>query len=345
MNMKKLSILIVIAFVTVFMPLNGAICAEAEPAPAESSVEPASPDETSDSEAAVEGAGAAMGARGPIDSGSVGKGASLSPLLSESFQTDLATGSATVNVPIVVPPGRKNMQPNLALSYSSNNANGVCGVGWALTSSSIQRSTKRGAPKYDNTDTFVFSSSGSSGELVSIGGNEYRQKIETAFMKYVFDGTSWSVWDKNGTKYTFGTSSGSRIENAAKVFAWFLDTVEDVHGNSVSYAYEKDSYQIYLSRVDYTAGAGLSADKSVEFIYDKIGRTDIMYNNRSGWEIATKWLLERVDIKVDTNLKWKYVLTHTSSVDTSRSLLTEVKLEDSLGNTLPAKKFTYQTIN
>ncbi len=172
-----------------------------------------------------------------IDSGSVGKGASLSPLLSESFQTDLATGSATAGVPIVVPPGRKNMQPSLGLSYSSNNPDGVCGVGWGLTSSSIQRSAKKGMPKYDATDTFVFSSNGSNGDLVLINAvsSEYRQKIETGFMKYVFDSANskWTVWDKAGVKYTFGSSVASRILNSdgTKTFEWFLDRVEDVYGN------------------------------------------------------------------------------------------------------------------
>ena len=35
----------------------------------------------------------------------------------QSFQTDLFTGRAQTSVAIFVPPGRKNIQPNLALSY------------------------------------------------------------------------------------------------------------------------------------------------------------------------------------------------------------------------------------
>ena len=50
----------------------------------------------------------------------------------QSFQTDLFTGRAQTSVPIVVPPGRKNIQPNLNLNYSSSGGNGWLGVGWAL---------------------------------------------------------------------------------------------------------------------------------------------------------------------------------------------------------------------
>lgn len=296
---------------------------------------------------------ASMAAGEDVSSGSVGRGASLSPLLSESFQTDLATGSATANIPIVVPPGRKNMQPSIAISYSSNNPNGVCGVGWGLTTSSIQRSTKNGTPKYDSTDTFVFASSGSSGDLALIDAenNEYRQKIETGFMKYVFDpaGSKWTVWDKAGTKYVFGSSVDSRIvgDDTAKIFAWFLDRVEDVYGNTVLFNYEKDGGQIYLAGAIYTSNStvtpALAADKTVSLVYET-GRADITYNNRAGWQIATAKRLKEVQVKVDGTLVWRYAFSYSTSADTTRSLLTQVTLFDAAGNSLPPKKFTYQTI-
>ena len=319
-------------------------------------VEKDAPSATDESKAKTAGSESAsietMGTE--ISSGSAGSGSSLSPLLSESFQTDLATGSANANIPIVVPPGRKNMQPSLALSYSSNNPNGVCGVGWGLASSSIQRSTKKGIPTYyDNTDTFVFASSGSSGDLILTDAvnNEYRQKIETGFMKYIFHSTTltWTVWDKAGTKYIFGSSAYSRINNSdgTKIFAWFLDKVEDVYGNNVLFVYEKDAGQIYLSKVTYTANESvtppLAADKEVVFIYET-DRPDISYNNRTGWQIATTKRLKEVQVKVDGALVWRYLITYSVSGDTGRSVLSQITLFDAAGNSLPPKKFTYQTI-
>ncbi|MCQ9206773.1 MAG: hypothetical protein NG740_02685 [Omnitrophica bacterium] len=367
---KLLLTTLIITFALSLVPLHVALCADAdtgEIADIESvdyadsdgfeELDAASENEAFDAASEDEMAVLSMGA-GAIEAGSVGKAQLLSPLLSESFQTDLATGAATVSVPIAVPPGRKNMQPQLALSYSSNNQNGICGVGWGLTTSSIQRSTKRGTPTYDNAlDTFVFSSSGSSGELIPLTGQqgEYRQKIETVFMKYTYDGSTWTVRDKNGTKYTFGGVSTSRIVDpgdSSRIFAWFLDSVEDLHGNTVAFTYVKDTSQVYLDKVNYTGNTsqGLSADKAVEFIYDETGRTDIIYNNRSGWEIATKWLLDKVRINVDNGLKWMYVLDYTQSDDTQRSLLTNITLYDGEpGNLntkhLPPKVFTYQKID
>lgn len=340
--MYRNSIIIILAFVSFLLP-EQLYCAEK----AASGKTAAKTSKSSASLSSYMGTGEA------VSGGSVGSGVSLSPLLGESFQTDLATGSATAGVSIVLPPGRKNMQPGLALFYSSNNPNGVCGVGWSLTGSSIQRSTKKGIPQYDNTDTFVFASSGSSGDLVLVDPalGEYRQKIETAFMKYVFDGTGskWTVFDKAGARYTFGSSSASRIENSdgTRIFAWFLDRVEDVFGNAVLFQYEKDGGQVYLSKVDYTANdsvaPALSADKEVGFIYES-HRPDITYNYRSGWEIATARRLKEIRIKVDGVLAWRYELAYEQSVDTQRSLLSQITLFDAAGNSLPPKKFRYQTI-
>jgi hypothetical protein len=347
--MKKLLLFITLVLAIMLVPLHSALCEDAGTTDAGESEGTESAAAEAAEETAPEMAAMTTGA---VETGKVGKAQLLSPLLSESFQTDLATGAATVSVPIVVPPGRKNMQPNLALSYSSNNPNGICGVGWTLSLSSIQRSTKRGTPRYDSTDTFVFSSSGSTGELIPINAEEteYRQKIETDFMKYTYDGTFWTVRDKNGTKYTFGSSSNSRIENSAKIFAWHLKRVEDIYGNYLTYIYGQPADgQIYLEEVQYTGNTGLAPDKSIVFIYEG-SRADSIYNYRSGWKIETSRRLKAIDINVNNELKWKYVLDYSTSDDTQRSLLTKVTLYDGDPNVtgtkhLPPKIFTYQAID
>jgi len=293
------------------------------------------------------------GARGIVTAGAAGvpdatPGAGITgsamPFLSESFQTDLATGAATMSIPITVPPGRKNMQPKLALSYSSNNSNGVCGVGWAVPANYIQRSTKYGVPAYDDTDTFMFISSGSNAELAEIGGGQYRAKIESAFMKYTFDGSSWLVYDKNGTKYTFGETSASRLEDGTKTFGWYLDKVIDVHGNYITYIYEKPGDgSIYLKEIQYTGGVSLDPDKKIVFIYTD-NRTDKLYSYRSGWKIATTRILSSIEVLLNNERVWRYELTYKISEDTGRNLLEKITVKDKDGNSLPPKTFTYSRL-
>ena len=83
-----------------------------------------------------------------------------------------------------MPPGRKNVQPSLNLSYSSSGGNGWAGMGWGVGYGGfIQRDIKEGVPKYDGSDGYVFSFQGVYSELVEVGANEYRAKDEGVVFK------------------------------------------------------------------------------------------------------------------------------------------------------------------
>jgi hypothetical protein len=57
---------------------------------------------------------------------------------------DLFTGNLAQTIPIQVVPGRRGMQPDLALRYRSSGGNGFAGVGWDLDLGSVERRTKDG---------------------------------------------------------------------------------------------------------------------------------------------------------------------------------------------------------
>lgn len=57
---------------------------------------------------------------------------------------DLFTGTLSYGIPIEVPPGRKGIAPDLALTYSSGNRNGWVGMGWGLDVESVERNSQNG---------------------------------------------------------------------------------------------------------------------------------------------------------------------------------------------------------
>src|SRR3989338_4026796 len=171
----------------------------------------------------------------------------------QSFQADLFTGRGQTGIPIFVPPGRKNVQPSLNLSYSSSGGNSWLGNGWGLDLGFIARDTKRGVPKFDSSDKYIFSYQGVSSELVSIGSNEYRAKDEALFLKFIFDSTNnkWTVTDKSGTQHTFGDSSSNRQASGSNTFKWALSKVKDTSGNYMTVSYTTDNGELYLSTIEY----------------------------------------------------------------------------------------------
>ena len=265
----------------------------------------------------------------------------------QSFQPDLFTGRATTSIPIVVPPGRKGVQPGLALTYSSSGRNGWLGVGWGLDVGYIERSTKNGVPKYDSTDTYTFMFHGVSSDLVQIPDGTYRAKDEGLFLKFINNGVSgWEVRDKSGTRYLFGQTVTSQIENTGKVFRWSLDKVRDAHGNTLTLSYLKDQGELYLSQLAYTGHEPTSLAPTNHVLFSLEDRPDIETTYRAGFPVTTAKRLKTIETKATVSgvlsLARRYTLTYTQSPRTSRSLLSSVTQIGSDGTTaLPPTTFTY----
>ncbi|OGX37530.1 MAG: hypothetical protein A3C53_04955 [Omnitrophica WOR_2 bacterium RIFCSPHIGHO2_02_FULL_68_15] len=267
----------------------------------------------------------------------------------ESFQPDLFTGRATTSIPIAVPPGRKGMQPNLALTYSSSARNGWVGVGWSLDAGYIERSTKKGVPKYDSTDTFTFMFQGVASDLVRIPDGTYRARDEGLFLRFEDKGLSgWEVRDKSGARYIFGSTAASQVESGGRVFRWCLDKVVDPHGNGMTVAYTKDGGQPYLSEIRYTTheSTGRAAANRVALTLED--RSDIETSRRAGFEVRTAKRLRAVDAYttlggVET-LARRWELSYAQSARTNRSLLGSVTQRGADGVTaLPPAVFSYSS--
>src|SRR3990167_4377715 len=184
---------------------------------------------------------------------------SLPAFTALSAEADPHTGSANFAVPIEVPPGRGGVQPNIQLQYNSSSPNDILGVGWNLELGVVQRSSRSGVPRYDDTDTFVLIQNGGVQELVldAITGL-YRGKTEGSFMKVERTAVFWKVTDKSGIQYFFGETTASREYDPAdgnRVFKWCLNKVEDPHGNYLTIAYFWDENKLYPQDVRYTGNS------------------------------------------------------------------------------------------
>ncbi|MFA5167827.1 MAG: toxin TcdB middle/N-terminal domain-containing protein [Candidatus Omnitrophota bacterium] len=268
----------------------------------------------------------------------------------QSFQTDLFTGRAQTSVPIFVPPGRKNIQPNLSLNYSSSSGNGWVGVGWSLAMGSIQRDVKKGVPHYDSTDTYVFSFQGVSSELVAIDTNQYRAKDETLFLKFDYDpaNNKWTVTDKSGTQHIFGDSSTSRQTNTHGTFQWHLSKVKDTKGNTMTVYYTTDNGNLYLSRVEYNGNETQSFAPTHKVGFTLEDRSDNSFSYISGAKVSINKRLSIIQVKVKDSqgtyqLARKYTLAYTTSPSNGRSILASVtECGTDASTCLPAVTFGYQ---
>ncbi len=125
-----------------------------------------------------------------------------------SINVSQFAGAASARIPILVPPGRNGISPNLNMIYNSTGKNGVIGIGWSLEVGTIQRQTKFGIDY--SGEEFIFANSEASFDIVrrhDWGTYYYGAKIEGGFLKFYLDPSSdgWVVTGKDGLTYYYGS--------------------------------------------------------------------------------------------------------------------------------------------
>ncbi|HRH22459.1 MAG TPA: SpvB/TcaC N-terminal domain-containing protein [Candidatus Paceibacterota bacterium] len=263
-------------------------------------------------------------------------------------RVDLNQGAYTDSISFKVPPGRKGLTPDLALTYNSQDlSESPYGYGWKLSIPSITRMNQIGTDRL-YIDNYFTSSLG--GELVPSDNNGgYRHRFEDGnFITYRLQNNVWTVFDKSGTRYSFGTTTASRqsaTTSPDNVYRWMLEEVRDTNDNFIKFEYTKDGNQIYPSKITYTGNGTTDGPFEVDFTYET--RPDVYTSYETGfWVNTTKRLTE---VKASINDEWrrKYTLGYLSGSNGSRSLLISAieTGRDSDGNTaaLPAVTFGYST--
>lgn len=259
--------------------------------------------------------------------------------LGETFQPDLHTGTGSYSIPIDIPNGPNDIAPKLSLLYNTSSGDGPFGMGFSLNLFAIQYSTNKCIPTYSDTDQLILIGGG---ELVDIGEEKYRLKIDTNGWQFRREGEGFRIIDNQGKYYRLGMTENSRlnteIEGIPKTFCWYIEEIEDNLGYKVNYSYLRDGNALYLERIDYSI-------YTVKFNYEE--RVDPHLNGRAGFLVTTKLRCKSIELLLNTSsspLVRRWDLTY-SNANNGHSLLQQVKLtgydEDGESTSLPVLSLDY----
>ena len=269
-------------------------------------------------------------------------------------------GDAALTFPLTVPPGRRGMQPELAVHYSSGGNNGWLGVGWDLRLPSIEISTTFGVPRYDGTENYEID--GAALERVSPPSQKdavvFVRRIEGSFASIVRYGTKsseywWKVTEKDGTVSVYGETPEARLQDPAtdNIFRWHLQSETDTHGNSVDYAYATDAggegndeepwREVYPASIEYTRGKDVAAYYRVEFHRDAADtRNDRLSSGRQGFKTYMRHRLRRVDVLAGGKLVRRFDF-ETIDGDFHKTLLTAIVVKGKDASEFHRHSFEY----
>jgi len=196
-------------------------------------------------------------------------------------------GAATYAIPFVIPPGRRGMMPQLALSYSSRASNGIAGVGWSLSGlSAIQRCPatldQDGQVRAVRLDAYdrlcldgqrLLVKSGTYGQAGSTYGTEVESFVRVTLSGGGLDSASsyFKVERKSGEISYYGSGVSGRVIPGGKSvpLTWLVNRTEDRLGNFIEYRYATFAEgEVLLSSILYTGFGNTVGDRKVEFIYE-----------------------------------------------------------------------------
>jgi len=200
---------------------------------------------------------------------SMPKGGGAIKGIDEKFSVNALNGTAGLEIPLPLTPGRGGFTPALSVSYNSGSGNSEFGLGWGLSLPAIQRKTDRKLPLYDDaqeSDVFLLAGAedlvpvlDASGQRAIFSKNgytikRYRPRIEGLFARIELitrenDSESWwRVTTKENITSYYGLSAASRItdpEQPQRIFKWLPDITIDHKGNVQRYLYKaEDTVQV-----------------------------------------------------------------------------------------------------
>ncbi|MCX6718450.1 MAG: FG-GAP-like repeat-containing protein [Candidatus Staskawiczbacteria bacterium] len=251
--------------------------------------------------------------------------ASVSSMTQKLPEIDKNTGALNYSYPISIPPGRNNLQPDIALSYNSsqNEQAGIFGYGWELNIPYIQRLNKTGTDSLYSSNYFY---SSLDGELSTVDSSSFVARTENgSFNKYTFSNNQWLVVAKDGTQYKFGYNSASQQndpQNPGNVYKWMLQEVRDANNNYISYSYFKDAGQIYPLAIRYTGNGNTGGIFEVSFATE--ARADNTASYGAGFLATTNYRISQITASASGNWVNKYDLAYETGSNGSRSILQSI---------------------
>ena len=254
------------------------------------------------------------------------------------------TGAASYNIPIWTPPGAREIEPHLALHYTSGGPDGPMGPGWSLTGlSAISRCGSTWASSGGNPKGVSLVTSddlcldGNRLRLTSgtqgVANSTYQTEIADFSNVTAYGATGngpayFIVQGKDGRYYEYGNTSDSQVfgSGATTPYLWALNKVRDRQSNSMVFTYNSGT-TLTLQSIKYTATPGTGAAAPYEVDFNYIARTGGTTVSKyvAGGAVSLANQLDNVNVLSSGTSVRKYLLSYSVSPTTQRPLLSSVQ--------------------
>lgn len=252
-----------------------------------------------------------------------------------------STGGAVYSVAIDAPKGLGKLQPNVSLTYNSQAGYGIVGYGTNVSGISV---ITRGCKNIYHDGHAKGSEGLGDGAYFLDGKRLIKQNniegIEGAayvlegdpFTKVCFYGSYSSssanvkivVKTRDGLTCSYGSGSDSRLfytqASRTRIQAWYIDKVEDVYGNTMTYSYIHVGNCIYPAKITYGKNSSLSTSSTstITFTYQSILNKNTQCVTLGGRVSNVDRRLIEITTATGNDVYRRYVCEYDSTLDASK---------------------------
>lgn len=252
-----------------------------------------------------------------------------------------STGGAVYSVAIDAPKGLGKLQPNVSLTYNSQAGYGIVGYGTNVSGISV---ITRGCKNIYHDGHAKGSEGLGDGAYFLDGKRLIKQNniegIEGA--AYVLEGDPFTkvrfygsysgssanvkivVKTKDGLTCSYGSGSDSRLfytqASRTRIQAWYIDKVEDVYGNTMTYSYIHVGNCIYPAKITYGKNSSLSTSSTstIAFTYQSILNKNTQCVTLGGRVSNVDRRLSEITTATGNEVYRRYVCEYDSTLDASK---------------------------
>ena len=180
-----------------------------------------------------------------------------------------SSGQLQYTLPIVLPPGIKDVAPNMDMTYLSGSGNGIAGFGWSVsgitaitrTGKTIEKDGELKGVQLDYNDYYSFNGQRlilKSGEYGKDGAEYFTEKYSNAKIKSFGSITGlpwqgpeyWQITFEDGSQAWYGAIA-SGISTARSPIEYNIVKWRDRKGNYISYNYTQSGNISMLSNIQW----------------------------------------------------------------------------------------------
>jgi RHS repeat-associated protein len=180
-----------------------------------------------------------------------------------------------------------------------------------------------------------------------------RAKVDTgSHLSYSLANNTWTVYDKNGTRYLYGSDDSGRMYDTStgtstNTYKWMLQEIRDTNDNYIKYQYNRDNNELYPYKVTYTSNGSTDGIDTITFATST--RTDVRVSYAPTFAATTTKVISEVDGAVNGTTVRKYLLGFGTGNNGYRSMLTGVQQigfdDNNVMTTQPTTTISYLSSN